>query len=383
MGSPSVLIALGSNWISAARLPRVFKDAGCAVHALCPSDWALAHTRFIDVRHDAPSSVPVYVDALRAHLAAAPPYDWVVVADDPLFAHLAGLWNQPWARALLPTVAAYDVSALLASKGAFAQAAPGKGVLVPPSVCCRTLESLDAAVALVGLPVMVKKPQSFGGMGVRLARDAGAARAAFDEFAGGGAVVVQPFVSGQIGNTLALFVKGRPIQWISAFKSRTWPGPFGPSTARRVMDHAQVEPLLQAIGRMTSFHGFAAVDWVLEASGTMVVLELNARPAPTVHMAARLGVDFSHGVRQFLKGDDHPLPHPSPGPDARVESMFPEDVFRALGDQDARFLAQWVEDPALRADVPWDDPGLVDYYRQRRKVRALFDRLGEARGEAA
>ena len=130
--------------------------------------------------------------------------------------------------------------------------------------------------------------------------------------------------------------------------------------------------MLDAIGRMTGFHGFAAIDWIIdERTARLVVLELNARPAPGIHLGEQLACDFAPAVARFAAGSTERSPRTAPP--SRVVSMFPEDLFRAVTEKDEAFLARWRSDHALRSDVPDDDPPLLAYYLQRRSLRRLFD----------
>ena len=92
------------------------------------------------------------------------------------------------------------------------------------------------------------------------------------------------FIEGPIGNPVALFDRGLPICWMSAFKVRTWPGPFGPSSARQFMSHADVEPLIRAVGARSGITA-SARSTGLDAQDRLQIIELNARP----------GADHPHG----------------------------------------------------------------------------------------
>jgi hypothetical protein len=143
---------------------------------------------------------------------------------------------------------------------------------------------------------------------------------------------------------------------MSAYKSRTWPGPFGPSSARQFMSHPDVEPILRAVGARTGYHGFGAVDWVRHGD-RLVILELNTRPVPAIHLAPLAGVDFPAAIRTLLAGAPAP-PSPQPLPDGgSIVPMFPEDIYRG-----ARGIAQWLPRPGHYSDVPWDDPALLVYH---------------------
>ena len=359
--APTILVACGSEWLSPARLPRVLARAGARVVAFCPRAWPLAQTRFVDDVIDAPPELAAYVEALRDHLADSA-YDWVLVVDDPLLEALAARRAEPWLDGILPIAAAHPWSSVLASKAAFCMLAADAGLPIPASRTCWSRADVRTAAAAIGLPLILKTSGGFAGLGVRLVRDAHELDASFAALADGLPVVAQRFIEGAIGNTVVLFDRGVPICWMSAFKVRTWPGPFGPSSARQFMTHADVEPLIRAVGARSGYHGFCALDWVLDAHDRLQIIELNARPVPTIHMGALAGVDFSRAVRELLAG----VPCvQSPRPRARrVVPMFPEDVWRAASEHSLS-LAAWLPWPGRFTDVPWHDPPLLLHHLRR------------------
>jgi hypothetical protein len=121
------------------------------------------------------------------------------------------------------------------------------------------------------------------------------------------------------------------------------------------MTHADVRPLLERIGELTRYHGFCAVDWV-HHDDRLRLIELNARPVPTIHMGALAGVDFSRAIRHFLDGQVCVQEPPDPPGDAPIHPMFPEDVLRASAEGAVAFPMR---------DVPWSDPPLLLHHLRR------------------
>ena len=365
---PAILVACASEWLAPARLPRVLSRAGARVVAFCPRGWPLAQTRFVDEVIDAPPVLDGFVEALRDHLDSAH-YDWVLIVDDPLLEALAARRAEPWLDGVLPIAGAHPWSRALASKAAFCALASAAGLPVPASRTCRSLDDARAAAEDLGLPLMLKTSGGFAGLGVRLVRERRELEASFDALAEGAPVVAQRFVEGPVGNTVVLFDRGVPIGWMSAFKVRTWPGPFGPSSARRFMSHREVEPLIRAVGARSGYHGFCALDWVLDGDDHLQIIELNARPVPAIHLGRLCGVDFSRAVRELLTGVPRVQPPRPRG--ARVISMFPEDLWRAAAESSLALTA-WLPWPGRFADVPWHDPPLL-LHHLRRFARAARD----------
>ena len=360
-----VLVACASDWTAPARLPRVLRRAGLEVHALTAPHHAIARTRYVDRVHEAPDAMEGYLERLRA---LAPDFDWVVLVDDPLLGALAARREEPWVRALLPMQGRW--AAALASKAAFCRLGQEAGLPIAPAAICRTVEDARAAVGELGLPLILKQSAGFAGLGVKLVNHERELEAAFLALASDGDVVVaQRFIEGPIGNTVALYHRGRPCCWMSAYKVRTWPGPFGPSSARRFMNHPQIAPMLERLGALTGYHGFCALDWVhAPVEDRLHLIELNARPVPTIHMGPRAGVDFSKAVRDLMNGKQTVQAPPDPPADGPVVPMFPEDIYRASS-EGALSLPL--------GDVPWSDPPLLAHHL-RLMWRAAHPKVGTA-----
>jgi biotin carboxylase len=229
---PTVLVACASAWASPARLPRVLRRAGARVHTLSAPGHALAVTRYADAHIAAPLELDGYVAALRRQLDRVR-YDWVLVADDPLLSALAARRHELWLDGVLPIDGGHPASAALASKAAFCELGAAAGLPIPAARSCRTLADAEEALAAFGTPIMLKQSSGFAGLGVRLVERADELAAAFYAVDHGDLVVAQRFVAGPIGNSVALFSRGELLCWMSALKVRTWPGPFGPSSAQK------------------------------------------------------------------------------------------------------------------------------------------------------
>lgn len=368
-----VLVACASEWSSPARLPPVLRQAGCEVTVLTAPRHPLGVTRYSDERVDAPATLDGYVDALEALLRRRR-FAQVFVTDDPLLSALCERRLEPWLAGVLPIAGPHAWGRALASKADFCTLGAAAGLPIPASRVCRSFDEASAAGQALGYPLMLKQSHGFAGLGVRLVEKEGELAAAWQALAMPGEVLVaQRFVSGAIGNTVFYCHRGAPTAWMSAFKVRTWPGPFGPSSARRFAALPTVAPLLARLGELTGYHGFGALDWVLDEAGELHLIELNARPVPTIHMAPLAGVDFAAAIRESLDGT--PVMRPPPPPSDAVHPMFPEDVLRAASEKTVSF-------GAVR-DVPWSDPALVLYHLRNfyRLARLQAAQLGSSGGD--
>jgi hypothetical protein len=134
------------------------------------------------------------------------------------------------------------------------------------------------------------------------------------------------------------------------------------------MWHPEAEPMLRRIGGASGYHGFAAIDWILDGDGHLQLIELNARPVPAIHLAPLGGVDFSRALRDLFSGNPKVQSPPEPQPDA-VVAMFPEDLWRSACERELSVIS-WLPRPGRFTDVPWHDPPLL-YYHLRRIVRSV------------
>ena len=377
-----VLVACASAWDAPARLPRLLSDAGCHVTVTCPEGegGALSQTRYVHAFAPAPrgASPADVVTALRHHLRRNR-YDWVVAADDPLLEALADLGADDlgWAASWLPVDVGRVSPRVLASKAEFVGVAVAAGLPVPASARATSAEEVVRASASIGFPLVVKRACSYAGMGVRLATTAAELRDACDELCAGTLpeIVVQSFVTGRLGNTMALFQRGVPVAWLSAYKARTFPGAFGPSAARQLADPPEAPGILHALGALLGYHGFCAVDWIEDArTGRLQILELNARPVPALHLGAGDGVDFAGAVRSLVRGEHQGAQRARALRDGEpVTPLFPQDFYRAVTEGDGAALEAWRHGTQPYADIPWDDPPLLAYYLRRRLIRRRFD----------
>ena len=377
-----VLLACGSDWQAPVRLPRLFQHAECKVTVLASPDWGITKTRFIDEVVPAPTDLPAYVDALRAHLSMNQhKYGWIVAVDDPLLEALVAKKEETWTREILPLSPRSGFVDLLADKSALAHLSTKLDLPMPASAVCDSPDEGVAAGRRLGYPLVVKLAASYAGMGVRRVDDESQLHAMWTELRAVKQVVLQRFVDGRLGNTAALFSKGQVLASMSAFKSRTWPGAFGPSSARQFTHDDQIDVLLERFGSQTKYDGFCAFDWILNSEDAINVIELNARPVPALHMATRVGVDFSEAIRDFLTARSTPdrlrtVPQcPSPTRSEAIFPMFPEDFQRAIAEADDAGLAQFLPGEVGYEDIPWDDAPFLAHVLRRRATRRAFERL--------
>ncbi len=361
MPPPRILLATPAAWIGVSRVPRILAEAGGRVSLLSHPRRFAARSRHVAELHPAPRDAKGALDALR-RLLAERSFDWVILGDDEILRAAMGdgaAWPARW-------YPAGDAAELLVSKAAFARAMARSGIPFPESEVAVGPVAARAAAGRIGLPVIVKPDASTGGIGLFRA-DAAADLARVPE---GNTVVVQRFVEGDVGSTAFLLHEGRPLCWMSAYKHRVHPRPFGPSCVRRYVTLAAAEETLRALGALLPMTGLCGVDWILpHGSPKPLLLELNGRPPPWLHLHRQFGVDLPGAIRSMLAGSPAVVRPPAEAP-RPVVRMFPQDAIRAIEEGDGRGFWSGL---FASGDAPRGEPrlllGLVMYVLKRAWAR--------------
>jgi predicted ATP-grasp superfamily ATP-dependent carboligase len=356
---PEILIVHArGNWSGLPRLPKLCHQAGARVSIFAPPETRLWKANYIDHRIAAPATEGSFATALKDHLASeGHKYTWVLVGDENAVVELASLQDTAWLDKWFPVQPTPANLELITSKAAFTTAAVAAGVGVPVSQICNSLEEAKEAVSAIGFPVMLKAARGFAGNGVRKAHSIAELVREFDDLQLRVPIVVQKFEVGRVGSTQVLFDHGRLACWASSFKLAVFPEPFGPSSARELMIHPDMEQTLTRIGQVTQFHGLCGVDWLRrESDGALLVLEFNPRPAPVVHLGYLSGADFSKGIAAMLAGRMETRPPVDVG--SREIYLFPQHLVRCIEGRYWGDLLNWLPGPAHK-DVPWDQPRLL------------------------
>jgi hypothetical protein len=353
---PSVLVAHSASWIGVARLPLLLRAAGATVTIMCPEASYLGETRHADHRITAPAAVDEFAIELRALLHRRD-YTWVILADDPLITAFARYADDPVVARALP-VTSPAALAMMSSKIAFLAACKRHALPLAPSETVRTLDEARAAAAAIGYPVMLKLDHGSGGIGVKRIDDPEQLAREFTAFARDEDLTVEGFAEGRMAGTEVLYDRGVPLCWSWYYKEKIWPGEFGPSSVRRFTTHPQVGAIAERLGAITGFHGFAVLCFVDDtAHDRIVLLEMNFRPGPGMHVRGPVREMFGGAARAMLAGAPYEG-RQTPGAIEHAVHLFPQDLYRAIGQRDCRGMLDLLAGGIFQ-DLPFDDPRLL------------------------
>jgi len=292
-------------------------------------------------------------------LDEAASYDRVIVCDENLVAALAASADGR-AAPLLP--AHPEAVASLIDKTRFIAAAQSAGIRVPHSVVVADARGLGAALAAIGGPAVLKGVRGAGGTAVRRVtpNDAGSAAGAL-----GYPLLVQELVTGDLRLMPCLFERGGLVAGFAASKARTVV-PYGPSSVNvlRAVDE-RLRRVAESAGRAFGLHGFVSIDFFEMPDGSdPVVIEINPRPVPQLHLGTRVGVDMAAALRDAVAGNLDGAPRL--GGDGRAVVLFPQELHRLRAERGpVAGTIRWLATPGALADVPWDDMGLVRRHLRR------------------
>jgi biotin carboxylase len=357
--TPHVLIVHSAYWTGIARLPIVLKEAGATVTVMCPKGSFLEWTRFADERIIGSQDFTEFVDQLRAHLQKRE-YEWVILADDDLLAELARYVDDPRIRRVLPVTSAVAID-MAASKITFIDVCKAHHLPVSLSQTVQTLEEAEDAAQRFGYPVMLKLSTGSGGVGVKKIDGPDELKRDFVTFSGGRPLTIERFITGLIAGAELLFDHGVPLCWSSYYKEKRWPGEFGPSAVRRVMEHPQVEQIARRLGAITGFHGLAVLCFIHDTQrDELVLLEMNFRPGTGMHFRGPIRRMFAEAMRALITGTSY-QGRRTPNAKNHVIHMFPQDAHRAIAERDYGGILRLAAG-GLYQDLPCSDVRLLRSY---------------------
>ncbi|MFW6133021.1 MAG: ATP-grasp domain-containing protein [Planctomycetota bacterium] len=189
------------------------------------------------------------------------------------------------------------------------------GLDVPRTITVGDVNEMEAAAAELSWPVVVKTRTGNSAKGVRVVRDIGELRAAFDGFVRDYALpphrwpFLQEHLPGRGIGVCVICDRGRCNAVFGEQYLRCKDGHnLGTSTFRSAY---RDDGLFERVGRLferLGWHGVAHCDFVLDAEGAARMIEVNPRPWGALWLAVQAGVDFPYLWYLLAQGATLPAP---------------------------------------------------------------------------
>jgi len=369
-----VLLLSSVGWPSVARLAAGFAHAGCSVDALAPDGAAVAASRYLAHHHLYRALYPL--SSMRVAIEAAAP-QLAICCDDRALAQLLDLYRKHAEASrfgdLIETSLGNPAAVpRLISRYGFMEEARAEGIRVPDTLPVATKCDLEAAIAALGFPLVLKSDGSWGGDGVVLARNAADARAAFVRLARAPSrlrslarairrrdthylhdvitpasriVSAQRFIPGLPAASAFAAWRGEIVGAVY-YDVLIAEGALGPPSVIRRVDCTEIAHATRKIARRFGLSGIHGMDFIRDSTGTPHLIEINPRATQGSTLAFGPGRDLPAALAGCLI------------PDAPARPAFANDLV-------AFFPREWKRDPlspylvSAYHDVPWDDPGIL------------------------
>jgi len=374
MAVPVLLVSTATRWYGTARTPRALSKAGFDVTLLTPRKSLAETSRFVNrVAYLPDHATPLeWIHAVAATVRAVSPRQ-MMPCDDVSFRLLAMLAQSPppqmqprlqqelagLVRASLGEPAHYRTSV---DKTLIYAAAERAGVRVPEHVVIATVEDSLGFADRHGYPLVVKRPYTTAGDGVRIVENEGALRDAVSilgapnvddlEPDASRRLVVQRYIAGGLCYQNVAAWQGRYLAGYAGDRLEAHGGPMTPGTVVRYHDAPPLREFSIQLVEAFGMTGLFTSEYIIEKeTGLPYLIEINRRISPGTHFGAVMNVDLCAAL--------HAAMHDGISPSRSRLDEGEERIF-------VQFPAEWLRNPQspwLRrhpVDVPWDDPELLD-----------------------
>ena len=371
-----ILLVATIGWPSAARYASGFVAASCTVDSLSPKHAPVRASRYVRRHYDYNALFPIA--SLRAAIARSKP-ELIVACDDRAVAQILQLHRRATLQdsqiaglieCSFGNVASYD---LVLSRQASLEAMRKEGVRVPDSVAIESEAAVDAALARIGLPAVLKADGSWGGEGVAVVRTRAEALSAYRRLAfpaprwrsmaralrrKDAHFLREAIAPKQRAMSLQKFIAGGPAASAFAAKDGTVvasiaydvlaaQGTIGPPNVIRRVDCPQIGDAARKVAKRFGLSGMHGLDFIRDAQGDVHLLEINPRATQGGTLPFGAGRDLPAALAATLSPLNAGL-RPAIGND--LVAFFPR-AWQPDGGE------HWL--PQAHHDIPWDDPGVL------------------------
>jgi hypothetical protein len=374
MPSTALVVATATRWYGTARMPRALARAGFEVALLAPRGSLAEHSRYVSRLGslDDPTTPLQWLFAFAAIVKATAPR-LVIPGDDMALQLLLELVIAPPAQ-LQPAVELALGRLIRDSLGdpqhyrssidktLLPPLARSLGITVAPFEVVSRAEQAHAFADRHGYPVVVKRRQSSAGAGVAVCASADAVTEAMERFAqrvpedltfpGDTAMLVQAHVQGRTLFYPSAAWKGTLLTGYAGEKLQSMAGPTSPPTVNRYFRSPALRAVSATLAANLGISGFYSPEFIEDGnSGEVYLMEINRRLVGGAHRGSAIGVDHCAALHAALHGTPMTTRADLDASEQHHTVHFPQEWLR---DPDSHWLRDYP------ADVPWDDPALIE-----------------------
>lgn len=381
---PVAVVIATVHWASTTRLCLALAEGGFEVMALVPAHHALRHLHGVQTR----TIGRTRAQAARSIMALleSRPVDLVMPADERAIdlLHITyrraldrkGASHRRIAELIEESLGSASAFTMGKSKSRFIELAREEGVRVPDTRTVHGLGELRGLLAERRFPLVLKQDESFGGLAVRIVRDASEAERSFLELRASESryaalkealrkldpgllvrrdrpISLQHYIAGRPANRAVACDRGRVLAGLSVEVLESC-NATGPATVVRVVDRDDMAEAAARIVARLHLSGLIGFDFMLEeATGRAYLLEMNVRPTQICHLA--LGEDSDMIAALAGRRGAVAVRRPLPTLPERTVALYPQELWR---DPQSSYLVTAFH------DVPWHVPRFIDAYRE-------------------
>lgn len=409
-GGPRILLTDTNRWPVVTRLAIAFWKWGCDVAVLCPAPGhPVEKARGVAQIFHYSGFRPLA--SLRGAIDEFAP-DIIVPACDRGVQHLhelhaisqrEGTTGRTLRALIESSLGSPDGFPIVSSRWGLLEIARGEGILVPKMGAIENLADLKRWHAGSEWPVVIKADGTWGGRGVRIARNASEAERCFLELTQPArmaglikrvllnrdrgwefcdwkrsrpAVIGQSLIDGRPANCAVACSQGKILAGIAVEVVRAQ-GSTAPATLVEVVEGGQMMLAAERIARRLNLSGFFGLDFVIEnGTGATYLIEMNPRCTPPCPLPLGKGRDLVAAMWAHLVGQ--PLPATQTVTSKSRIAYFPQAWMSEEATRDALLDTSY-------HDVPTDEPDLIHEllhpWSQRSLAGQLVDFVRRKRGQ--
>ena len=377
-----VLLVTARKWHSCARIAIALRDAGFRIDVVCPAKHSILATSVVS---RAWMYRPFKSLVCIANAIASSSPDLIVPCDDIAVAVLHRLAQTTDDRRVQDLIESSIGSArsyeICASRVAIQRLAVELNLPVPRASMIESEQSLEEAIAAVGLPGYLKTDGSSGGTGVGLVETVEQGRGVYRRLASSPSMLraikratvdrdrsmlpsalegkrpqisLQQAIPGPEANSTIFCWRGEVMASITAEVVMA-SMKHGPSTVLRRIDNSPIDDTTAAIAKALNLSGMYGFDFVLqEGTGRPMLIEMNARPTQTSHLALGDGRDLAAAA--FAAVTQSSVKVRPVATRRKLIALFPGELLR---DPTSEYLEQGYH------DLPVSEPKLVRICERR------------------